>query len=138
MGFRARIRNQRGQVSVMMGIMTLTFLFFFCFVVNIGMLVNAKINLQNAADMAAYAGAAAQARQLNTISYLNYEMRRQYKKFLYRYYVVGNQAQKLFPRTPYGGDGHTPYIWMPDPASGKAPYLVPVVCVIFNRNDNYC
>ena len=42
--------------------MTLTFVLFLAFVVNTGMLVNAKINLQNAADLAAYAGAATQAR----------------------------------------------------------------------------
>ena len=47
-------------------------------------------------DMAAYAGAAVQARQLNQISYLNYEMRRAYKKFLFRYYVLGNVAQDSF------------------------------------------
>jgi Flp pilus assembly protein TadG len=40
----------------MIGMMVLTFLLFFAFVVNVGMLVHAKINLQNAADLAAYAG----------------------------------------------------------------------------------
>ncbi len=38
--------------------MLLTFFLFIAFVLNTGMLVNAKINLQNAADLAAYAGAA--------------------------------------------------------------------------------
>ena len=91
-------RREKGQASIMMGMMMLTFVLFFAFVVNTGMLVNAKINLQNAADLAAYAGAAVQARQMTTISYLNYEMRRQYKKFLLRYYVVGNLSLKCFPR----------------------------------------
>ncbi|OFZ82568.1 MAG: hypothetical protein A2583_14535 [Bdellovibrionales bacterium RIFOXYD1_FULL_53_11] len=111
--------------------MMMTFIVFFAFVINIGMLVNAKINLQNAADLAAYAGAAVQARQLNHISFLNYEMRRQYKKFLFRYYVLGGMAQKSF-RTTSG-----PRLWSPDnlPANdfGK-----PAVCVIFNASDNYC
>ncbi len=115
----------------------MTFILFFAFVVNTGMLVNAKINLQNAADLAAYSGAAAQARQLNTISYLNYEMRRQYKKFLFRYYVVGNMAQAKFPKT--GGGSKGGYQWSPD---GTAIYGVPAVCIIFDSkvgsNDNYC
>src|SRR3954462_14572759 len=103
---RGTTSNQRGQASIMIAIMMLTFTMFFAFVVNTGMLVNAKINLQNAADLAAYAGAATQARQLNAISYLNYEMRRQYKKYLYRYYVLGNLAQK--PQS--GGTGR---LWSP-------------------------
>lgn len=131
----------------MMGIMMLTFMFFFAFVVNTGMLVNAKINLQNAADLAAYAGAAVQARQLTQISFLNYEMRRQYKKFLFRYYVLGNIAQCGFPGTqskesprnckPQNARGisKTPMNWSPD---GNKVYGVPVVCITFNSKDNYC
>src|SRR5262245_57488355 len=55
-------RNEDGQASLMIGMMILTFVLFFAFVINTGMLVNAKINLQNAADLAAYAGASVQAR----------------------------------------------------------------------------
>lgn len=119
----------------MMAIMMLTFVFFFAFVVNTANLVNAKINLQNAADLAAYAGAAVQARTLTQISYLNYEMRRQYKKFIYRYYVLGNMAQKDFPVNGGGGTGTTPMKWSPD---GIVDYGAPVVCFIFNPNDNTC
>lgn len=124
----------------MVAMMMMTFLFFFCFVINVGMLVNAKIQLQNAADLAAYAGAAVQARQLNTISYLNYEMRRQYKKFLFRYYVFGNMAQKQFPTGDTGNKPTTPYDWSPDASAGAAAahFQVPAVCLIFNSNDNYC
>src|SRR6476469_1069764 len=93
-------QSERGQISIMIGIMMTTFLLFFAFVINTGMLINAKINLQNAADLAAFAGASVQARQLTHISYLNYEMRRQYKKFLFRYYVLGNLAQKTHPGNP--------------------------------------
>jgi hypothetical protein len=121
----------------MVGMMMLTFLFFFCFVVNIGMLVNAKINLQNAADFAAYAGAAAQARQLNTISYLNYEMRRQYKKFLFRYYVIGNMAQDSASTTISDTAGNTPRAWKPSKNS-TIDFQVPMVCMIFNAADNFC
>lgn len=118
----------------MLGMMMLTFILFFAFVINTGMLVNAKINLQNAADLGAYAGAAVQARQLNSIAYLNYEMRRQYKKFLFRYYVIGNMAQDTFPRAPSGGRV-TRRRWSPNKIDD---YNVPAVCLIFNERDNFC
>jgi Flp pilus assembly protein TadG len=134
-----RRKNDKGQVSLMVAIMMMTFLFFFCFVVNVGMLVNAKIQLQNAADLAAYAGAATQARLLNRISFLNYEMRRNYKKFLFRYYVMGNRAQKNFPKTATGTKPQTPNYWAPNPGEPGAPnFNVPAVCLIFQSNDNYC
>lgn len=124
---------ERGQASIMIGMLLMTLMLFFAFVVNTGMLVNAKINLQNAADLAAYSGAAVQARQLDHIAYLNYEMRRQYKKFLFRYYVMGNLAQATHPRTP--GTGRR--LWRPAP-SDPTNFQVPSVCVRFNDNDNYC
>jgi len=125
-------KNERGQASIMIGMMMMTFILFFAFAINTGMLVNAKINLQNAADMAAYSGAATQARTLNQISFLNYEMRRQYKKFLFRYYVMGNMAQRPFPR----GGGSGPAVWSPD--GGQIIYGAPTVCMIFNSQDNFC
>jgi hypothetical protein len=131
-GFRRlnrQLKRERGQASLMIGMMLMTFILFFAFVVNTGMLVNAKINLQNAADLAAYAGAATQARQLTQISYLNYEMRRQYKKFLFRYYVVGNMAQKSFTTQPN--------LWSPDGNPANS-YGVPSVCLIFKSSDNFC
>ena len=118
-----------------MGMMTLTFFLFFAFVVNIGMLVNAKINVQNAADLAAYAGAAVQARQMNDISFLNYQMRREYKKFLFRYYVMGSMSQDSMPQAP-GAPG-VPRKWVPN-KQFTLDYGVPSVCMIFNANDNYC
>ncbi len=136
-GFRRTKRpGQNGQASIIVAVMMLTFILFFAFVVNTGMLVNAKINLQNAADLAAYSGAAVQARQLNDISFLNYEMRRQYKRFLFRYYVMGNMYQDSFPVT---GPVSNLKLWTP----GRNPphninYGVPAVCIVFDRNDNFC
>src|SRR6188768_3842232 len=123
-------KNVQGQASLMVAMMMMTFILFFAFVINTGMLVNAKINLQNAADLAAYAGASVQARQLTQISYLNYEMRRQWKKFLFRIYVVGNMSQDSFPRN--GGGGPMVY----KPTTTGTDYGVPTTCVIFNQNDN--
>ncbi len=122
----------RGQASIMIALLILTFILFFAFVVNTGTLINAKINLQNAADMAAYSGAATQARQLNHIAYLNYEMRRQYKKFLYRYYVVAGMTQQSL----YGSKGEL-RAWSPDTDPGH-DFKVPAVCIIWDTNDNFC
>ncbi len=126
-------QSEKGQISIMIGLMMMTFILFFAFVINVGMLVNAKINLQNAADLAAYAGAATQARQLTHISYLNYEMRRQWKKFLFRIYVIGNMSQDSFPH----GGGSGPMNYIPNNQDGR-DYQVPTTCVIFNSTDNYC
>lgn len=125
-------QNSKGQATIFVAMMMVVFLSFFSFVVNTGLLVNAKINLQNAADLAAYAGAAVQARQLNQASYLNYEMRRAYKKFLFRYYVMGNMAQRTHPNTSTG-DGLR--LWSPD---GSVNFGIPAVCMIFNETNNFC
>jgi hypothetical protein len=136
-----RRRNQKrlgesGQSTLFVGMSLGLFVVFFAFVINIGMLVNAKINLQNAADLAAYAGASVQARQLNHIGWLNYEMRRALKKYLFRYYVIGNIAMEPFPRTDPGPPGGPPR-WAPR-LNASPEYKVPVVCIIFGERDNYC
>jgi hypothetical protein len=141
-GKQRRTRQERGQITILVATMITTFLLFFMFVVNVGMLVNAKINLQNAADLAAYAGAATQARLLNEISFLNYEMRRQYKKFLFRYHVLGNMAQKVQPAQAAGCVAATQAddqnrIWTPTGCQGD-DLEVPSICMIFNHNDNFC
>jgi hypothetical protein len=132
---RFLIRSERGQVSIMLGMMMMTFILFFAFVINTGMLVNAKINLQNAVDLATYSGAATQARLLNQISFLNYDMRRQWKKFVFRYYLMGTLSYDSSP--PNGPSGGGQHAWKP--ANGKdIDYQVPVVCVIFSAADNTC
>jgi hypothetical protein len=121
----------------MIAVMMSTFILFFAFVINTGMLIHAKINIQNAADMAAYAGASVQARQLTQISYLNYEMRRQWKKFLFRIYVLGNLYQDSFPKGP-SGSGTTPMQYFQiDLNNNKTSYGAPITCVVLN-SDNYC
>lgn len=65
------------------------------FIINVGLFVKAKINLQNATDAAAYSGASVQARQLTNIAYANWELRNVYKEWLFKYYVLGQIS--LFP-----------------------------------------
>ncbi len=58
--------------------------------INIGLVVHDKINLQNAVDLAAYYGAAKQARVLNAISHQNYQIRQAWKLFSWRYNALGS------------------------------------------------
>ncbi len=142
LGLKKNTRNEKGQISIFIGSMLLTFFLFLAFVVNTGMIVNAKINLQNAADLAAYAGASVQARQLNDIGYLNYEMRRVYKKFLFRYYVIGNSTQPTFPKgngAPTSGPARFGLTEFNNGgANGTRSIGVPTTCVTFLPNDNFC
>lgn len=138
--FQTYRKSERGQATLMVALMLLTFLQLFTFVVNIGVVVNAKINLQNAADVAAYAGAAVQARQMTQIAYTNYEMRRALKKFLFRYYVMGTMSQKSFPAPNNIARGWADSGQMRTyrPESTTTAFNAPVLCFSFNVNDNFC
>ena len=92
--YSIRMRNQRGQVSIFLAITLLIVITFLAFVINVGLFVKAKINLQNAVDAAAWAGAAVQARQLTNIAWLNWEMRNTYKEWMFKYYVLGNLTRE--------------------------------------------
>jgi hypothetical protein len=76
-----------------------TFMFvLFCFVVDFAHLINTKINLQMAADAAAYAGASWQARTLNKLGLINYRMRQNLKEFTMRLQVTHLRHNRNFPR----------------------------------------
>lgn len=96
-----RVSSQSGQVAILFA-MVFTFMFIlFAFVVDFGHLVNNKINLQIAADTAAYAGAAWQARTLNQIGALNYRIRQDLKELAMRVHVTHTRHNRNFP----AGDG---------------------------------
>ncbi len=81
--------SEKGQMSIFLGISLIIALTVLGFVINVGLFVKAKINLQNAVDAAAFSGAAVQARQLTNIAYLNWEIRNTYKEWMFKYYVLG-------------------------------------------------
>lgn len=132
---RHYLKSQSGQSVILISMVILSFLMFFSFAINTGVLITAKISVQSAADAAAYAGAATQARQLNAISFLNYDMRRQFKKFTYRYAFQGNIAARNFPNDTAGATPDHygfPKKWYATHASSSAqiiPLKVPVVCI---------
>ncbi|MCM0606535.1 MAG: Tad domain-containing protein [Xanthomonadaceae bacterium] len=136
---RKKTQKPKGQVMILVAMLATTFIFFFKFVVDTGILVVAKINLQNAADLAAYSGAASQARLLNQIGFLNYDMRRAYKKFLFQYYVIGTYSYDSFPKTS-GTSKARVYSPTVNPTPNQK---VPVVCIDYQNMTqspptNYC
>lgn len=141
---KKRFQQSRiGQISVLIVFSLIPLFTLFTFVVNMGMLVNAKIALQNGADLAAYAGAATQARQMTAISHLNYQMRQAYKKFIYRYYVGGNYALKCFPHPNSGGnDPNCPNFQSQQAFDfkniGGQFAGAPVVCINLSQSSNAC
>jgi len=131
-----RYLNQRGQISIFFATTVLILITFIAFIVNIGIFVKAKINLQNAVDASAYAGASVQARQLTNIAYLNWEMRNVYKEWMYKSYILGN----LNLEDVVSGASGTTNLMMADYSSGTTAvqdnYNIPSACVDFQASGN--
>lgn len=99
--------NDKGQVALFVALIFQVLFVFFAMIVNVGLLVHHKINLQNSVDLAAYYGAMKQAETLNAIAHINYQIRQSWKLMSFRYgqlgtagairqhpYVPGNQGQQ--------------------------------------------
>jgi hypothetical protein len=143
--------KEKGQISVFLGISVMVIIGFLGFVINVGLFVKAKINLQNAVDAAAYSGAAVQARQLTNIAYLNFELRNTFKEWMFKYYVLG---QKGIEATELGkiNDGTLnpggmnfrlrPFYKNPaDPkfdSTAFDPFNVPSICIHYGSPHNIC
>jgi len=87
--------NQRGQASILMAFIFQVVFVFFATVINIGMLVHDKINLQNSVDIAAYYVAVKQAEMLNAIAHSNYQIRQAWKLLAYRTWIVGEAGRNM-------------------------------------------
>jgi len=144
------MRNQRGQISIFFSASLVVFISIVAFVINVGLFVKAKINLQNATDAAAFAGAAVQSRQLTKIAYLNWEMRNIYKEWMYKYYVIGSlnlpKVENPAPKACSSGGPCMDYRLAADknvipdpPVITPDPYNFPATCIhIANTSTNIC
>lgn len=131
-----------------MGITLILVMGMLAFIINVGLFVKAKINLQNAVDAAAFSGAATQSRQLTNIAYLNWEMRNTYKEWMFKYYILGQMAftkggnnlsdpilnanqriNFLLKRPAVAGDAGS---------VGFDKYNVPSICVHNNSTTDIC
>jgi|GEM_PF-985206 len=84
----SRASRQGGQILILMALLTTTLVIMFGMVISIGHLVQAKINLQNAVDLAAMSGSSYQARYMNHMALVNYRLRQNYKFVLYDLYIT--------------------------------------------------
>ena len=139
-------RNQQGQISIFFSASLVVMISIIAFVINIGLFVKAKINLQNATDSAAFAGAATQSRQLAKIAYLNWEMRNIYKEWMYKYYVIGNLNIKDVENPEGSGvmqfrlrDDVNVLESDPTKSTTADPFNIPAVCIhIAGSETNIC
>jgi len=82
-------RNQKGQVAIFVALIFQVVFIFFAILINIGLLVHHKINLQQSTDLAAYYGAMKQSELMNAIAHVNFQMRQAWKLLTWRYRIVG-------------------------------------------------
>lgn len=90
--------DRKGQVAIFIALIFQLLFLFFAMVVNVGLLVHHKINLQNSVDLAAYYGAMKQSEVMNAIAHTNYQIRQSYKLLTWRYRVLG--VAGVFPKGP--------------------------------------
>lgn len=89
MYIRRILQNETGQMAVFVALIFQVLFVLFAMVINIGLIVHDKINLQNSVDLAAYYAAERQAEAMNMIAHINYQMRQDYKLLSWRYRVLG-------------------------------------------------
>jgi hypothetical protein len=133
-------KSEKGQLSIFLGIIMVIVITMMGFIINVGLFVKAKINLQNAVDSAAWAGAAAQSRQLSNIAYLNWEMRNTYKEWMFKYYVIGQLGlgNQLDP-TAVSSQSQTNFRLVPFPGSSEFdPFNLPSTCMSFGGSKDIC
>ncbi len=90
---QSRLKDRRGQVAIFVALIFQVLFLFFAMVINVGLLVHHKINLQNAVDLAAYYGATKQAENMNAIAHANYQIRQGWKLLTWRYRAIGSAGE---------------------------------------------
>lgn len=119
--------NETGQMTVFVALIFQVLFVFFAMVINIGLLVHDKINLQNAVDLGAYYGAQRQAEILNEIAHINYQIRQDNKLLAWRYRVLGTLGRNTSPSGPPAATASS-VSFGPNDASNE----MPSVCVANN------
>lgn len=93
------LRDSRGQVAIFVALVFQILFLFFAMVINVGLLVHQKINLQNSVDLAAYYGAMKQAENLNAMAHINYQIRQSWKLLVFRYRGLGTAGEYRIGQT---------------------------------------
>lgn len=130
-----------------MGIALILVMGMLAFIINVGLFVKAKINLQNAVDAAAFAGAATQSRQLTNIANVNWEMRNTYKEWMFKYYILGqmglvkgnnNLSDAALASPNVSFLLKTPAVAGVASSVGFDKYNVPSICIHNNSSTDIC
>ena len=104
----------------------------FAMVINVGLIVHDKINLQNSVDLAAYYAGMKQAEILNAIAHTNYQMRQSWKLLAWRIRVLGDMGRQDHPMYMANING------LPEAPMAQAGGREPSVCVGHTRfTQNY-
>lgn len=91
--FIQNIDNSKGQIALFVALIFQVLFLFFAMIINVGLLVHHKINLQNSVDLAAYYGAMRQAENMNAIAHMNYQIRQSWKLLSWRYRMLGSAGE---------------------------------------------
>ncbi len=82
-------KQYKGQVAIFVALIFQVIFILFALLINVGLLIHHKINLQQSTDLAAYYGAMKQAEMLNVIGHVNFQVRQAYKLLTWRYRILG-------------------------------------------------
>ncbi|MBC7458589.1 MAG: Tad domain-containing protein, partial [Bdellovibrionaceae bacterium] len=131
-------KNYHGQVAIFVALIFQIVFILFALMINVGLLVHHKINLQQSTDLAAYYGAMKQAEMLNVVAHVNFQIRQAYKLLTWRYRILGtfgmqNQAGGVRIEYPIN---HLAGALIYNPASdgftcpnGLGPTDIPFMCL---------
>ncbi len=108
--------NQDGQIAIFIALIFQIMFIFFAMLINVGLIVHDKINLQNSVDLAAYYGAERQAELLNKIAHINYQIRQEYKLLAWRQRILGTYAYNALTY-------NFPNPWPPDILDTTSPAI---------------
>jgi hypothetical protein len=144
-------QNETGQISIFVALMFQVLFVFFAMVINVGLVIHDKINLQNAVDLGAYYAAQRQAELLNEIAHINYQIRQDYKLLTWRYRVMGTLGRRSpasSTRMPQEGSGGENDNAIQAVNGYDGPEELPVSCLANQfwkefkerspQNENYC
>ncbi|MCC6276841.1 MAG: Tad domain-containing protein [Oligoflexia bacterium] len=123
-------RNSRGQISILIAILFQVLFVFFAMVINVGVLVHDKINLQNSTDIAAYYGAMKQAEIFNAMAHVNYQIRQAWKLMAWRLWTLADAGRNRdFDSYSTNQGGRRPPLSDGPPTYVNSSFTGPLVCL---------
>jgi hypothetical protein len=118
------LQNEQGQMAIFVALIFQVLFVFFAMVINIGLIIHDKINLQNSVDIAAYYAAERQSEILNEIAHINYQIHQDNKLLAWRYRVLGTLGRPASPAFQFSQNPvPTPLTDVPYAEAGMDPSI---------------